>query len=141
MEKGNQVDDILNHACDAIDQGTLERAAYTCAEHALRAHFRNHLPTLANLRKSNGVLEIDLSHFNEIEENMSDQLLNAKANKDWLKLVELVKVKSTPVPKLVAEALGLKLEGYKTLALKKIEDDREVWDAIKDLVPDPFALN
>ena len=141
MEKGYQVDDILKKACDAIDQGTLERAPYTCAEHALRAHFRNHLPTLANLRKSNGVLEIDLSHFNEIEENMLDQLLNAKANKDWLKLVELVKVKSTPVPKLIAEALGLKMDGYKTLALKKIEDDREVWDAIKDLVPDPFALN
>ena len=141
MEKGNQVDDILNQACDTIDQGTLERAAKICAEHALRAHFHNHLPTLANLRKSNGVLEIDLSHFNEIEKNMRDQLLNAKANKDWLKLIELVKVKSTPVPKLIAEALGLKIEGYKTLALKKIEDDGEVCDAIKDLVPDPFALN
>jgi len=141
MEKGNQVDDILKKACDAIDQGTSERAAKTCAEHAMRAHFRNHLPTLANLRENDGVQIIELSHFDKIEENMRSQLIDAKENKDWQTLVELVKVKSTPVPKLIAEALGLKIESYKTLALKKIEDDGEVCDAIKDLVPDPFALN
>ena len=140
MEKSDQIDEILNNACDEIDQGMLERTATTCAEHALRARLRNHLPTLADLRKVNGDQKIDLSDFNKIEKNILSQLKSAKKTKNWLELVKLVKVKSTPVPKRIAEALGLRIEGYKDLALSKIEKDPDVYDAIKNLVPDPFAL-
>ena len=141
MEKSDQIDEILNNACDEIDQGMLERTATTCAEHALRARLRNHLPTLADLRKVNGDQKIDLSDFNKIEKNILSQLKSAKKTKNWLELVKLVKVKSTPVPKRIAEALGLRIEGYKDLALSKIEKDPDVYDAIKNLVPDPFALD
>lgn len=78
MEKSDQVDDILNKACDAIDQDTLERNAKTCAGHALSTHSRTRPPKLDSLRESNGVQNIDLSHFNELEENMLTQSMSAK---------------------------------------------------------------
>ncbi len=131
--------EITRAACCSVSDERLADFARDTAYKASHHLVSGRLPTIDEFEKIGGVVTIYVEGDIEPTAAILSRLREAKERDDWDSLARCVKIKSTPTPGKIAQALGYRnADAYEKVARREIAKDETLIASLRALVPDPF---